>query len=63
MLRQPRVHRDRFSRLNLSPEGDDSGVVFIGMMHTILVESSDEGGMALGEGGISGSLVPEGATW
>jgi hypothetical protein len=48
---------DRFGCPSLSPKGDDSGTVFIGMMHngspslyTILEESSDEGGTTLGKG-------------
>jgi hypothetical protein len=49
---------NRFGSLSLALKGGDSGVVFIGMvhsglpsLHTILEESSDEGGSASGEGG------------
>jgi hypothetical protein len=58
---------DHFDNLSLSPEGNDSGVVFIGMVHngspsteTIHEESSDEGDMALGRGGNSGPPGPRG---
>jgi hypothetical protein len=47
------------------PEGVDSGSIFIGMihsglpsLHTILEESSDEGGTTSGEGGSSRSHKP-----
>jgi hypothetical protein len=56
-----------FDRLCLSLEGDDSGAIFVGMMHngspclhTILKESSDEGGTTSGEGGSSGFPAPHG---
>jgi hypothetical protein len=56
---------DRFGDLSLSPEGNDSGAMFIGMvhnglpyLHTILEESSDEGDIASGEGGSSGISSP-----
>jgi hypothetical protein len=49
---------DRCENLSLSPDGNDSGVVFIGMvhnrspsLHTVLKESSDEGKTASGGGG------------
>jgi hypothetical protein len=58
---------DRLGNLSLSPEGNDSAVVFFGMvhkgsssLHTILEESSDKGGMASGGGGSSGFLGPRG---
>jgi hypothetical protein len=48
---------DRFCRLSLSLEGDDSGVVFIGMVHsgspsldTVLEESFDESDATSGKG-------------
>jgi hypothetical protein len=57
----------RLSNLSLSPEGNDSGTVFVGIMnngspsvHTIHEESFDEGGMASGRGGSSGLLSPRG---
>jgi hypothetical protein len=56
---------DCFGRLSLSPERDDSGALFIGMMHsmspslhTVHEESSSEGGVALGEGGGGSSRSP-----
>jgi hypothetical protein len=49
---------DRFGRLGLSPDGEDSGAIFIGMvqsgspsLHTTLKELSDEGNTTSGEGG------------
>jgi hypothetical protein len=56
---------DRFGCLSLSPKGQDSGTVFVGMvhsgppsLHTTLEELSDEGDTTLGEGGISGLPDP-----
>jgi hypothetical protein len=58
---------DHFSNLSLSPEGNDSGTVFIGMvpnespsLHTILEESSDESDTTLGGGGSSSFHDPRG---
>jgi hypothetical protein len=52
---------DHFDHLSLSPKGNDSGVVFIGMMHngspslhTVREESSNEGDTTLGGGGGGG---------
>jgi hypothetical protein len=59
-----------FSNLSLSPEGNDSGAVFVGMvhnksssLHTILEESSDEGDTTSDRGGALDSPALEGATW
>jgi hypothetical protein len=56
--------------LSLSPKEDESGTLFVGMvhsrmpsLHTALEDSSDEGGAASGKGGSSGSPGPEGAAW
>jgi hypothetical protein len=61
---------DCFGHLSLSPKGNDSGTVFIGMvhsgspsLHTILEESSDKGNAASGNGGAMDSPTLEGATW
>jgi hypothetical protein len=61
---------DRFGNLSLSPEGNDSGAVFIGMVHngppsvhTIHEESSDEGDTTSGGEGALDSLTLEGAMW
>jgi hypothetical protein len=58
---------DHLGRLSLSPEEDDSGAIFIGMVHSgspslhiTLEDSSDDGGDALGTGGSSGSPGPQG---
>jgi hypothetical protein len=58
---------DRFGRLGLSPDGEDSGAIFIGMvqsgspsLHTTLKELSDEGNTTLGEGGNSRLLGLQG---
>jgi hypothetical protein len=58
---------DCFGNPSLSPKGNDSGVIFMGMvhnrspsLHTILEESSDEGHTTLGRGGISGFPDPRG---
>jgi hypothetical protein len=58
---------DRFDRLSLSPEGNDSGTAVIGMvhigspsLHIALEESSDKGNAALCDGGSSGFPVPRG---
>jgi hypothetical protein len=58
---------DRFSSLSLSPEGNDLGVVFMGMVHsrslsldTILEESTDEGDTASGRGGSSDFPISRG---
>jgi hypothetical protein len=54
---------DRFGRLSLSPEGDNSGVIFVGMvnsglpsLHIALKELSDEGDATPGKGGGSSEL-------
>jgi hypothetical protein len=51
---------DCFSNLSLSPEGNHSGAVFVGMvhsgspsMHTVLEESFDEGDIASVGGGVT----------
>jgi hypothetical protein len=62
---------DRFGRLSLSPEGDNSGVIFVGMvnsglpsLHITLKELSDEGDATPGKGeGVLNSLTLEDATW
>jgi hypothetical protein len=48
---------DRFGNLSLSPEGNDSGIILVRMvhsgspsLHTILEDSSDEGDPTSGEG-------------
>jgi hypothetical protein len=58
---------DCFGNPSLSPKGNDSGVIFMGMvhnrllsLHTILEESSDEGHTTSGRGGISGFPDPRG---
>jgi hypothetical protein len=58
---------DHFDNLSFSPEMNDSGVVFVGMVqnrspfvHTILEKSSNEGDTALVEGGSSGFPDPRG---
>jgi hypothetical protein len=58
---------DRFGNMSLSPEGNDSGVVFIRMVHskppsvhTSHVESFDEGNMTSNGGGSTGLLNPRG---
>jgi hypothetical protein len=54
----PEFTKDYPGHLSLSPLEGDSGIIFIGMVHsgspsldTTLEDSSDEGGAALGEGG------------
>jgi hypothetical protein len=49
---------DYFDNLSLSPKGNDSGSIFVGMVHnglsslyTILEESADEGDMTSSRGG------------
>jgi hypothetical protein len=56
---------NHFSDLSLSPEGNDSGAVFVVMVHNgslpshmILGDSSDEGDTALGGGGSIGFPDP-----
>jgi hypothetical protein len=56
---------DRFSNMSLSPEAQDLGAIFIGMVHSespslhiILRESFDEGNVASGGGGSSGFPGP-----
>jgi hypothetical protein len=56
---------DRFGNLSLSPEGNDSGVIVVGMVHSgppfvpiIHEESSNEGNAASGGGGSSKLLDP-----
>jgi hypothetical protein len=51
---------DCFDSLSLSPEGNDSSVVFVGMVHSgslslhiILEESTDEGDTTFSRGGSS----------
>jgi hypothetical protein len=58
---------DRFGNMSLSPEGNDSGVVFIRMVHSkppsvhaSHVESFDEGNIASNGGGSTGLLGPRG---
>jgi hypothetical protein len=58
---------DLFGNLSLSPKGNDSGVVFIGIvhsgstsLHTILEESSDKGDTTSCRGGSFGFLNPRG---
>jgi hypothetical protein len=58
---------DCFGNPSLSPKGNDSGVIFMGMVHnrspsrhTILEESYDEGHTTSGRGGISGFPNPQG---
>jgi hypothetical protein len=58
---------NRFGNLSLSPEGEDSGAIFIGIvhsgspsLHTVLEESSDESDAALGRGGSLGFPGPQG---
>jgi hypothetical protein len=60
---------DRFGNLSISLEGNDSGIVFVGMvhngslsLHTVLEESSDDGDVASGRGGAPDSPVLDGAT-
>jgi hypothetical protein len=61
---------DCFGNMSLSPEGNESCIVFIGMvhsrspsLHSILEESSNEGDTASSRGGRSGFPALEGATW
>jgi hypothetical protein len=56
---------DRFSNLSLSPKGEDSAAIFVGMvhsgspsLHTILEESSHEGDAASGGEGSFRFLDP-----
>jgi hypothetical protein len=56
---------DHFGRLSLSPNGEDSGAIFVGMvhsgsssLHTALKELSDEANATSGEGGSSGLPDP-----
>jgi hypothetical protein len=63
----PEFTKDYPGHLSLSPLEGDSGIIFIGMVHsgspsldTTLEDSSDEGGAALAEGGSSGSPCPRG---
>jgi hypothetical protein len=58
-----------FGTLSLSPEGNDSDAMFVGMvhsgspsLHTVLEESANEGNIASSGGGRA-SLSSEGATW
>jgi hypothetical protein len=58
---------DCFGRMSLSPEGDDPGAIFIGMMHngspslhTVLEESFVRGSMTSDERGSSRSPGPRG---
>jgi hypothetical protein len=58
---------DHFSNLSLYPVGNDSGAVFVGMVHsglsfvhTMHKESSNEGDTALGRGGSSRLPGPRG---
>jgi hypothetical protein len=58
---------DRLGNLSLSPQGNDSTIIFFGMvhngsssLHTILEESSDEGDMVSSGGGSSCFLGPRG---
>jgi hypothetical protein len=58
---------DRFGNLSLSPEGNDPGTVFVGMvhsgslcLHTVLEESTDEGDTASGRGASSSFPSPQG---
>jgi hypothetical protein len=61
---------DCFGGMSLSPEGNDLGVVFMGMvhsespsLHTILEESTYEGDTTSSRGGSSGFPIVEGAMW
>jgi hypothetical protein len=61
---------DRFGNLSLSPKGNDSGAIFIGMvhsgspsLHTILQESFNEGNTASSGGGALDPQIFEGAMW
>jgi hypothetical protein len=61
---------DLFSNLSLSPEGNDSGSVFMGMvhnksssLHTIFEESTNEDDTTSSGRGDSGFPSLEGATW
>jgi hypothetical protein len=61
---------DHLGRLSLSPEEDDSGAIFIGMVHSgspslhiTLEDSSDDGGDALGIGGAPDPLALKGTMW
>jgi hypothetical protein len=61
---------DRFGRLSLSQEGNDSGTLFVGMvhngspsLHTVLEESSNESDATSGKWGAPDSPAPEGAMW
>jgi hypothetical protein len=56
---------DHFGRLSLSPNVEDSGAIFVGMvhsgsssLHTALEELSDEGNATSGKGGSSGLPDP-----
>jgi hypothetical protein len=56
---------DHFGRLSLSPNGEDSGAIFVGMvhsgsssLHTALEELSDEGNATSGKGGSFGLPDP-----
>jgi hypothetical protein len=58
---------NHFVNQSLSPEGNDSGAIFIGMvhngslsLHAVLEESSNEGNTASGRGGSSKFLGPQG---
>jgi hypothetical protein len=58
---------DRFGDLSLSPEGNDSGVIFVGMIHsgspplcTILEESIDEDNTTSNGRGSSNLPIPQG---
>jgi hypothetical protein len=61
---------DRFGKLSLSMEGNDSGAKFVRMVHiklpslyTTLQESSDNSDIASGRGGSSGFPALEGLMW
>jgi hypothetical protein len=56
-----------FGDMSLSPEGNDSSVIFVGLvhsrslsMHTILEESTNEGDTASNGGGSSGFPISQG---
>jgi hypothetical protein len=61
---------DRFGSLSLSLEGNDSSIMFMGMVHngspslyTILKESADEGDTTSSGGGSSDSPISQGCNW
>jgi hypothetical protein len=61
---------DRFSNLNLSPEGNDLGAVFVGIVHSgspslhhVLEESTDEDDTTFNGRGTPASPSHEDATW